>query len=58
MTGQVVDSIGIVCRRRRVLSGVQPTGTLHLGNYLGAIANWVRLQDLYGAQTPSCISAC
>ena len=36
--------------RRRVLSGVQPTGTLHLGNYLGAIANWVRLQDLYGEQ--------
>ena len=32
-----------------MLSGVQPTGTVHLGNYLGAIANWVRLQDLYGA---------
>ena len=29
----------------RVLSGVQPTGNLHLGNYLGAIANWVPLQD-------------
>jgi hypothetical protein len=40
----------VVRRRRRVLSGVQPTGTLHLGNYLGAIANWVRLQDLYGGQ--------
>ena len=33
------------------MSGVQPTGTLHLGNYLGAIANWVRLQDLYGAES-------
>lgn len=29
----------------RVLSGVQPTGNLHLGNYLGAIRNWVDLQD-------------
>ncbi len=28
-----------------VFSGVQPTGNLHLGNYLGAIRNWVRLQD-------------
>lgn len=28
----------------RVLSGVQPTGNLHLGNYLGAIRNWVKLQ--------------
>lgn len=31
-----------------MLSGVQPTGTLHLGNYLGAIRNWVNLQELYG----------
>ncbi|MGB3377642.1 MAG: tryptophan--tRNA ligase [Allopontixanthobacter sediminis] len=29
----------------RVVSGIQPTGNLHLGNYLGAIRNWVRLQD-------------
>ncbi len=29
----------------RVLSGIQPTGNLHLGNYLGAIRNWVRMQD-------------
>lgn len=28
----------------RILSGVQPTGNLHLGNYLGAIRNWVKLQ--------------
>jgi len=28
-----------------VFSGVQPTGNLHLGNYLGAIRNWVRMQD-------------
>jgi tryptophanyl-tRNA synthetase len=31
----------------RVLSGVQPTGELHLGNYLGAIRNWVDLQQEY-----------
>ena len=28
----------------RVFSGIQPTGHLHLGNYLGAVRNWVRLQ--------------
>ncbi len=32
---------------QRIFSGVQPTGNLHLGNYLGAIRNWVRLQDDY-----------
>ncbi len=32
---------------KRVFSGIQPTGTLHIGNWLGAIANWVRLQDGY-----------
>ncbi|MBL4740527.1 MAG: tryptophan--tRNA ligase [Sneathiella sp.] len=31
----------------RIFSGVQPTGNLHLGNYLGAIRNFVRLQDDY-----------
>lgn len=33
--------------RQRVLSGVQPTGNLHLGNYLGAIRNWVEIQNQY-----------
>jgi len=32
---------------QRIFSGIQPTGNLHLGNYLGAIKNWVRLQDDY-----------
>ncbi len=32
---------------KRILSGVQPTGNLHLGNYLGAIRNWVALQQEY-----------
>ncbi len=31
----------------RIFSGVQPTGNLHLGNYLGAVRNWVRFQDDY-----------
>jgi tryptophanyl-tRNA synthetase len=31
----------------RIFSGIQPTGNLHLGNYLGAIRNWVRLQHQY-----------
>ncbi|KAL0710335.1 hypothetical protein Bca4012_017313 [Brassica carinata] len=30
--------------KKRVVSGVQPTGSIHLGNYLGAIKNWVTLQ--------------
>ena len=33
--------------QERVFSGVQPTGTLHLGNYLGAIKNFVELQNKY-----------
>src|SRR3989344_3242903 len=33
----------------RVLSGIKPSGKLHIGNYLGAIANWLRLQDQYEA---------
>src|SRR6267154_1379114 len=33
--------------RKRVLSGMRSTGKLHLGNYVGALANWVRMQDEY-----------
>ncbi|NEP02780.1 MAG: tryptophan--tRNA ligase [Symploca sp. SIO2E9] len=33
--------------KQRILSGVQPTGNLHLGNYLGAISNWVEAQSQY-----------
>ena len=31
----------------RVFSGIQPTGTIHIGNYLGSIKNWLKLQDTY-----------
>lgn len=33
--------------RKRVLSGIQPSGNLHIGNLVGALQNWVRLQDEY-----------
>ena len=33
--------------RKRILTGVRPTGALHLGHYVGALENWVRLQDEY-----------
>lgn len=33
----------------RVFSGIQPTGIPHLGNYLGAIETWVRLQETHGS---------
>jgi tryptophanyl-tRNA synthetase len=42
---------------RRVLSGMRPTGKLHLGNYMGALKNWVRLQaecDATGARSYDC----
>src|SRR4051812_5055315 len=44
MTHVMADS------RQRVLSGMQPTGdSLHLGNYLGALVSWVRLQEEFDA---------
>lgn len=33
--------------KKKILSGIQPTGDLHIGNYFGAVQNWVRLQDDY-----------
>ncbi len=33
--------------RKTVFSGLQPTGNIHIGNYLGALRNWVKLQDEY-----------
>ena len=31
----------------RVFSGMQPTGSLHLGNYLGAMINWIKMQETH-----------
>jgi len=39
----------------RIVSGIQPTGNLHLGNYLGAIRNWVRMQDDAAASGGECL---
>ena len=36
-----------IAPRPRVLSGMRPTGRLHLGNYMGALHNWVQLQHQY-----------
>ena len=33
--------------KKRILSGMRPTGKLHLGHYTGALENWIRLQDSY-----------
>lgn len=41
--------------RPRVLSGIQPTGKLHLGNYLGALKNWVAMQDEFDGECYYCI---
>ena len=34
-------------RKKVIFSGIQPTGTFTLGNYIGALKNWVKLQDNY-----------
>jgi len=39
----------------RIVSGIQPTGNLHLGNYLGAICNWVAMQDQVSAGGGQCL---
>ena len=39
----------------RIVSGIQPTGNLHLGNYLGAIRNWVRMQDDVAREGGDCL---
>jgi tryptophanyl-tRNA synthetase len=40
---------------KRILSGMQPTNQLHLGNYLGALRNWVKLQDQGDFETLFCV---
>ncbi len=41
--------------KKRILSGMQPTNNLHLGNYLGALKNWVSLQDEPEAECLYCV---
>ena len=33
--------------KKRILTGIRPTGALHLGHYVGALHNWISLQDEY-----------
>jgi len=42
-----MPEVTISSLRPRVLSGMRPTGKLHLGNYMGALANWVKLQNKF-----------
>jgi tryptophanyl-tRNA synthetase len=41
------ERISRVTKRKRVLSGMRPTGRLHLGHYFGALSNWLKLQEEY-----------
>ena len=34
---------------KNILTGIRPTGNLHLGHYFGAVSNWVKLQDSYNS---------
>ncbi|MGB5849954.1 MAG: tryptophan--tRNA ligase [Ignavibacteriaceae bacterium] len=36
-------------RKKRILSGMRPTGKLHIGHYVGALENWIKLQDEYNS---------
>jgi tryptophanyl-tRNA synthetase len=36
-------------QKRRILSGMRPTGKLHIGHYVGALENWIKLQDEYNS---------
>jgi len=36
---------GAEAKKNRVVSGMRPTGRLHIGHYFGALLNWVRLQE-------------
>ena len=42
-------------KKGSILSGIQPTGQLHLGNYLGALKNWVAMQDEFPNECYYCI---
>ena len=46
-TAKAAEEWGIFMTKKIVLSGARPTGDLHLGNYFGALHNWVQLQDQY-----------
>jgi tryptophanyl-tRNA synthetase len=41
------ETLGPTAKRKRILSGMRPTGKMHLGNYYGALYNWLKLQEEY-----------
>ena len=43
----VPDENPLSSKPKRILSGMRPTGKMHLGNYYGALYNWMRLQEDY-----------
>ncbi|MQC18423.1 MAG: tryptophan--tRNA ligase [Chloroflexi bacterium] len=47
MTSAADQPSGASPGRKRILTGVRPTGALHLGHYVGALENWIRLQQEY-----------
>ena len=46
-TSLAADATAKTARKPRVFSGIQPSGSLHLGNYLGALCNWVTMQETH-----------
>ena len=46
-------TIPTTAKKKRVLSGMRPTGKLHIGHYFGALENWVRLQNELSDQGPA-----
>ncbi len=51
-TESQLNPVSGAAQRKRILSGIQPSGDLTLGNYLGAIRNWVKQQDEYESFHP------
>ena len=50
MEGRLAEyplGVNYMTEKKRILSGMRPTGPLHLGNLLGALSNWVTMQDSY-----------
>src|SRR5688572_4231245 len=47
VTSRITESAGPNVMGKRIFSGLQPTGEVHLGNYAGALRNWARLIDQY-----------
>lgn len=55
MTGRVLWSKKENMNKKRIFSGMQPTNRLQLGNYLGALKNWVKMQDESGSECIYCV---